>query len=237
MDSMTVSAAAADVLALETPGASAEPPSCDAPRCEAPARERARDARRKAILAIARDTFLSEGYAATSMSAIAAKLGGSKGTLYNYFPSKEELFEAMMREECAAENIAMTSLPLEGEIDGVLRSLGAAFVRFILSSKAVGIHRIVAAETSRFPELGRMFYEEGPRRTIAVVSGFLADRMAEGRLRRADPERAAQHLMALLKSGVHQMFLWGIAPPMNDAEVDLHVASAVETFLHGYATA
>ncbi len=215
----------------------AETPAGEATSCESPARERARDARRKAILDIARDTFLAEGYAATSMSAIAARLGGSKGTLYNYFRSKEELFEAMMREECAAETVAMTSLALEGEIDVVLRALGGAFVRFILSSKAVGIHRIVAAETSRFPELGRMFYEEGPRRTITVVAGFLAARMAEGRLRRTDPERAAQHLMALLKSGVHQMFLWGIAPPMDDAEVDAHVEVAVETFLHGYATA
>ena len=228
MDAMPSSAAAAEALAPEA--------STPAPPCEAPARERARDVRRKAILDIARDTFMAEGYAATSMSGIATKLGGSKGTLYNYFRSKDELFEAMMREECAAEFLAMTSLALEGEIDVVLRSLGGAFVRFILSSKAVGIHRIVAAETGRFPELGRMFYEEGPRRTLTVVSGFLAARMEEARLRRADPQLAAQHLIALLKSGVHQMFLWGIAPPMDDAEVDQHVASAVETFLHGYAT-
>ena len=52
--------------------------------------------RRETILEIARDMFFTEGYAAVSMSAIAARLGGSKGTLYNYFASKEELFSAVM---------------------------------------------------------------------------------------------------------------------------------------------
>lgn len=202
---------------------------------QSPARDRARDARRQAILDIARDTFLAEGYAATSMSTIAARLGGSKGTLYNYFRSKEELFEAMMRTQCASETLAMTSLALEGEIGEVLLSLGCSFLRFILSADAVGIHRVVAAETSRFPELGRVFYEEGPHRTIAVTADFLATRMAEGKLRRADPQRAAEHLLALLKSGVHQKHLWGVAAPMDDDAIRAHVATAVETFLHGYA--
>ncbi len=58
------------------------------------------DAKRRAIIDVARAAFLAEGYAATSMSEIAAKLGGSKGTLYNYFRSKEELFEAFMAETC-----------------------------------------------------------------------------------------------------------------------------------------
>jgi TetR/AcrR family transcriptional repressor of mexJK operon len=56
-----------------------------------------RDKRREAILDVARSVFSEEGYAATSMSSIAARLGGSKGTLYNYFKSKEELFGAYAR--------------------------------------------------------------------------------------------------------------------------------------------
>jgi AcrR family transcriptional regulator len=53
-----------------------------------------RDAKRDTIIEVARQVFFEEGYAAASMSTIAARLGGSKGTLYNYFKSKEELFEA-----------------------------------------------------------------------------------------------------------------------------------------------
>ncbi len=57
-----------------------------------------RDERRQAMVAIASDVFMEEGYAATSMSAIAARLGGSKGTLYNYFRSKAALFTAVVEE-------------------------------------------------------------------------------------------------------------------------------------------
>ena len=60
----------------------------------------ARDRRRDAIIDVAREVFFEEGYAAASMSSIAARLGGSKGTLYNYFRSKDELFEAQVRDGC-----------------------------------------------------------------------------------------------------------------------------------------
>src|SRR6202789_1904440 len=59
-----------------------------------------RDQRREAILRVAGEVFLEEGYSAASMSTIAARLGGSKGTLYNYFKNKEELFEAQVRDLC-----------------------------------------------------------------------------------------------------------------------------------------
>src|ERR1700760_3697848 len=83
------------------------------------------DDRRKAILAIARDVFLTEGYAAASMSAIASRLGGSKGTLYNYFPSKEALFAEFMRNECEAEALAAHEVADNApNIEEALRSLG-----------------------------------------------------------------------------------------------------------------
>src|ERR1700748_881544 len=59
-----------------------------------------RDSRREAILDVATEVFLEVGYSCASMSAIAARVGGSKGTLYNYFKSKEELFEAFVRRSC-----------------------------------------------------------------------------------------------------------------------------------------
>src|ERR1700757_3560624 len=74
------------------------------------------DRRRRAILDVARDVFLKEGYAAASMSGIAARLGGSKGTLYNYFRSKEELFAAFMTDACGEQaNALLDHMPDLGE--------------------------------------------------------------------------------------------------------------------------
>ena len=69
-----------------------------------------RDARREAILDVAQDVFLDEGFAAASMSTIAARLGGSKGTLYNYFKSKEELFNAYVQRRCMWQHDAIYEL-------------------------------------------------------------------------------------------------------------------------------
>ena len=126
----------ADVVADAAP-ATLEPSACP--------RAASRDTRRKAILDIARDIFLEQGYAATSMSAVAARLGGSKGTLYNYFSSKEELFSAMVREECEDEFLHMTDFqPMEG-VEETLRRFGGRFLRYLLSETALRFHRLLSA--------------------------------------------------------------------------------------------
>src|SRR5271156_4544540 len=126
------------------------------------------DARRRAILRVAREVFLARGYAATSMSEIAAKLGGSKGTLYNYFRSKEELFSAFITETCQGPAVRLfESLPPIGEGRGVRESLidlGVSLMEFLQLDEIVAMHRLVSAEAGRFPEIGPLFYEAGPRK-------------------------------------------------------------------------
>ena len=82
------------------------------------------DAKRRAILDVASEVFLAQGYAETSMSEIAAKVGGSKGTLYNYFRSKEELFSAFITDTCQLRARAIFDpLPPIGEGRSVRESL------------------------------------------------------------------------------------------------------------------
>ncbi len=197
-------------------------------------REANRDTRRQAIVDIARDSFLAEGYAATSMSAIAGKLGGSKGTLYNYFRSKDELFEAIMQEECSSESAALAAIVEGGDVEDVLHRMGERLVRFLTSERALGVNRLVSAECQRFPQLGHLFWENGPKLTRKVISDYLAARMQDGSLRPDDPERCAGYLVALFKASLHQAFMWNVREPLTDTEITEHVNGAVETFLHGY---
>ena len=198
-------------------------------------RPRDRDARRKAILEIARDAFMKEGYAASSMSAIAARLGGSKGTLYNYFPSKEELFAAVVSDETEAEFLAMVDFQPEDSVEESLRRFGLRFLRFALSETGLGFHRLLAAEAGRFPELGRAFYAAGPERNLKRIAAFLQLRMDGGELRAADPEQAASFLTGLLKSNLHHRRVWNVLEPVDEATLEAHVDGAVRVFLHGYA--
>src|SRR5580700_9527936 len=105
------------------------------------------DAKRRAILDVASEVFLSQGYAATSMSEIAARLGGSKGTLYNYFRSKEELFSAFITDTCQGPAMAIFDhLPASGggqSIRDRLVNFGVDFLRFILSPRLIALNRVV----------------------------------------------------------------------------------------------
>ena len=199
-------------------------------------REERRDERRDGILDVARDCFLVDGYAATSMSSIAARLGGSKGTLYNYFKSKEELFEAVMQRQCGALAETLFDVTDDGEAPRErLEHFASAFLKLLLTPESLGMHRVVVGESGRFPELGRMFYDMGPKVILTKIASYLSDLMDQGVMRRADPLVAAQQFKDLTISGVLQPRTWGvISGDMTDAEVEDQVNNAVDTFLRAY---
>lgn len=195
------------------------------------------DQRRRAILNVAGDAFRQDGYAATSMSSIAARLGGSKGTLYNYFRSKEELFVAFMEDVCGEDVIPLFErLPgPDGDLRDGLIDFGCGFFRFIVGEPRVSIYRVIIAEAGRFPELGRIFYESGPRIGEIRLGDYFGGLMDRGVLRRADPTLVGRHFKELCMSGLHQMRLMGVVGELSDGEVAEMVTAGVEAFLRAYA--
>src|SRR5690606_17165951 len=151
------------------------------------AKASARDSRRQGIIDIARAVFMEDGYASASMNSIAARVGGSKGTLYNYFRSKEELFVAVMLDECEREaGAAIDVMVRDPDVGHSLAVSGKRMLRFLMSEGVLTLHRLIAAEAMRFPELGRAFYESGPKVNMLRVADYLGQAMADGRLRKAD---------------------------------------------------
>jgi AcrR family transcriptional regulator len=172
------------------------------------------------------------------MAAIAARVGGSKATLYNYFPSKESLFAALVRRECEEQLIApliqqgASEDPAEG-----LRQIGARFAAFTLSERALSLYRVVLAEACRFPDLGRAFYDNGPRRTAALLAEWIAEHRAGGRLAVEDASLAADQFMDLCRAGLVHRALWNIAPPPTEADLVRTVDAAVGVFIAAYGVA
>src|SRR5271156_5851669 len=105
-----------------------------------------RDQRREAIMSVAREVFFELGYSATSMSSIAARLGGSKGTLYNYFKSKEELFEAQVRDMCGQAADRILESTVQGDPAETLSRLGEQYLQHLFSEQTVRMFRILVAE-------------------------------------------------------------------------------------------
>ena len=197
------------------------------------------DSRRDAILDVATQVFLEEGFAAASMSTIAARLGGSKGTLYNYFRSKEELFAAFMIDTCQGPaNAVFDRLPPVGDdARAALVELGAGLLEFILREESMAVHRLVVAESGRFPELGRVFYETGPRLGESRLGEFMRQAMGAGLLRQGDPVEAGRWFKALILSDIYSRRLWGVISDPAPAEIRSHAIQAVDIFLAAFGDA
>jgi AcrR family transcriptional regulator len=193
-----------------------------------------RDLRRDTIMNVAREVFFEHGYSATSMSAIAARLGGSKGTLYNYFKNKQELFEAQVRDMCgsAADYIEARAVP--GPPAETLTVVGREYLQHLFSERSVKMFRILVAEAQRSPELGRLFYEVGPARGRRGLEEYFRSAMARGALEVPDCGLAAEQFLSLCKGSTHLQFMLNLIPIPSPEELRLQVGHAVRAFMTLY---
>jgi TetR/AcrR family transcriptional regulator, mexJK operon transcriptional repressor len=193
-----------------------------------------KDRKRAEIVATAQDLFFREGYSGTSMSQIAAAVGGSKATLYNHFQSKEELLLAVVQDvvQPRPEDYDLSTMP--SEFRAWLAWFGQATVTKITSYKYVSLQRLAAGEALRFPEIGRLFYESGVMPGILMVTPQFAAAMDKGVLRRADPQVAVEQFLELCLGWMLRRMIWNIQPAPSDAEIEKTVRDAVSAFMDGY---
>jgi len=194
-----------------------------------------RDRRRDAIIEVAREVFFEEGYAAASMSSIAARLGGSKGTLYNYFRSKEELFEAQVRDGCA--RVAEDVFDLVGNlrpIAEVLTELAENYLAIICSDWAVQTYRVIVAEAIRSPQLARIFYEAGPALGLKRLDAYLQDARERGLVQIDDCEFAAGEFLSLCRGHQHFMYVLNLEACPTPEQIKVQAKHAVSLFLKSY---
>jgi AcrR family transcriptional regulator len=199
------------------------------------ATERQDSGKRRQILAGAREVFLAQGFDAASMGEIARKAAVSKGTLYVYFDSKEQLFETITREECKAQAEQVFQLdPSNADVGTVLNRLGCAFVKFLCRPDALSPLRTVISISERMPEIGRHFYEEGPARGIAALRCYLEHQAAAGILDIEDCELAAAQFLDSCQSTVFKPLLFNFGAAPTEERIVHVVAMAVRAFLAAY---
>lgn len=200
-------------------------------------REAKKTERRAVILDVARQSFIENGYAATTMSEIAAKLGGSKGTLWSYFPSKEDLFAAVL-DELTMEFKAQLSevIELHEDFRSTLLRLCRHVVETLTRPQTICVHRLIIGEGGRFPEVGRMLYARGPKNSKAIVAAYLDLCIEEGAMRPCDTTVAAANLMALCTAGSHQQLLLNTIDKATREQIQADAENATDVFLRTYGT-
>jgi TetR/AcrR family transcriptional repressor of mexJK operon len=192
--------------------------------------------RRNAILDGAGRVFARDGYEGASMAQIAREIGVSKGTLYNYFPSKAALFNGFISTGCDQTLKHIFDIaPSENHPEETLHRAGIAVLEMMLSPFRQAIHRMVMSEAGQFPELARAYFEAGPQRALNYLAHWLRQETEAGRLAVPDPDFAAEQFFALCQTKLVMRARLRLIESADPAEVERVVQGAMSVFLKAFA--
>lgn len=151
-------------------------------------RQRRKEARPAELTAAALELFVERGFAATRLEDVAARAGVSKGTLYLYFASKEELFMAVIQNgllPVLAQGEQMMAQH-RGDASSLLRELILRWWQLVVNTPLSAIPKLIISESGNFPEVARYFHEQVGSRKDQLLGGVLQKGMQSGEFRRLD---------------------------------------------------
>jgi len=158
------------------------------------------------ILEAATDLFLRDGYGATSIDSILEVSGGSKATLYSYFPTKDDLFRAVV-EEVLASSTREPRLDTSADPRTSLIEFSVQRLELLFSPRHHALLRLIIAERDRFPDIAAMFYERAPLRSRGMLAAYFAELERKGVLDPGSSEEAAEFLIGMM---VHWWIMRGL---------------------------
>jgi AcrR family transcriptional regulator len=161
-------------------------------------RQRRKDARPQELLDAALALFVEKGFAATRSEEIAARAGVAKGTLYRYYPSKDELFKAMVRENLSvhiAESAAQAA-QYEGPVAGLMQQMMQAWWAKVGHGNAGVVCKVMMVEARNFPELARFYVDEVITPSKRLIGGLVERGIRTGEFRAVSVEATVHLLIA-----------------------------------------
>lgn len=188
------------------------------------------------VLEGAREIFMSDGFEGASVDDIAKAAGVSKATLYSYFPDKRMLFMQVAKTECVRQaESAVETIDMSLPSATVLTEAAWQMVNFFTSEFGQRVFRLCVAESDRFPELGREFYESGPALVREKLINFMKIGIERGELAIDDLKLAADQFSELCKADLFPRLIFSMETTFDDAQKKRIVTGAVDTFLARYA--
>jgi len=188
---------------------------------------------RERILDAATHLFLTLGYGATSIEAVAQRARISKRTFYHRFDDKAALFAAVVH--CIIDRVrppADVALIDGANLQEVLQRLAGIILRGALADQAIALHRVVVGESARFPDLATVVAGEVTAEGLRLIAGVLEREARAGNLKLNKPTFAAEQFLHMV-IGVPQRRAMGFGAPMTAVELDAWARDAVNLFLNG----
>ena len=189
-------------------------------------------ARLQRMLSAATELFLRDGYDQTSIDAILVRSGGSKATLYAYFPTKEDLFRAVI-DGVLVDN-AQPALDTARETRAVLTDFAIERLHVIFSDRHRAVLRLIIAERERFPDLAQLYYERGPQRGHRTLVDYLEALRQRGALTVDDTEEAGEFFIGMLMHKWYKELLLLGAPTPSDEAIHQRAEHVVDRFLDAF---
>lgn len=192
-----------------------------------------RDERRARIIEVAREVFYEVGYAGASMSMISSRLGGSKATLYAYFDSKEQLFGAIIREQCSVMGGLFQAHIGTDDLRQSLTEVSRQLMAVVLSDWGARTMQLIIEESHRNPMLAHLFSEAIEENGRATMKTLLSTAHDKGQIVAPDINEATVILKSLLFGDIHFKRLLNQAPPSED-HLHKHIDRAIDVFMTYY---
>jgi AcrR family transcriptional regulator len=199
-----------------------------------PRRQQNRLNRERAILDAALKIFAAQGFTGATMDAVATEAGLTKPTLYTYFPSKDDLFQALM--------LAKRDLMLDvfdhpsGSMVADLWAFSWAYADTVMRPDMLSLARLIIGEVTRFPEIGRAYQASGPDHLLHGIMRYLATQRDAGRLAFGDAELAAQDLWGLILSAPRTQALHMPDALPDRGTLGRYITNGLRVFLKAYST-
>ncbi len=176
------------------------------------------------------------GYAAASIERIAVAANVSKVTIYNRFQNKENLFSVVIGNECVKMRCEIQEICVsEYDLRQRLLDLATSMMSFLSGHDVIRLDRGMAAEVERYPGIGELFLDSGPRRLQLLISQIIDRAMQDGYLILADPKQAAAHLYGLVKGFADIEWRFSDADKASESLDRTSVEVSVDRFLAAYS--
>ena len=199
---------------------------------------RRKEARPGELLDAALDLFVAKGFAATRVEEVAAKAGVSKGTLFLYFKSKEELFEAVVRETIGNQiNQGLAEIQtFEGATTDMLKFAMFAWWERVGNTKASGISKLVMSEASNFPALANFYQETVVKPGRLLIQTILQRGIDRGEFRALNMDYAVYSVLAPVMFLTMWKHSWGTCSMDAPLDPKSYLDSQADIIVNGILT-
>jgi TetR/AcrR family transcriptional repressor of mexJK operon len=186
------------------------------------------------VLSVASDYFLSHGYQGTSINAMARDSGISKESIYRYFSSKKDLFEAVIAKELTEYQERFEFLTVEHQsmpLDEALRATAESMLFAVTSDHTLALRRLIFHEAVRSPDIGDYYWEIGPQQAYNYLETIFAAHQRETDF---EPEKLSRYFVSMVLHNTMLRRECSVTKALTRPQIKKIAADVTEDFLAAF---